>query len=216
MDPRSKPFAHLGAWRGLGGLLLVLTAAACQREADAQVTRDPLAPIRCFSIVVAREIASDTAIELCAGANSDAPAQCFAIADDRVPTLASSKAVTLCQRATSTDPIECYMDLAAQGVFTEDQMITYCRTTCPIGPPPPEVSSSACLSAAADTDLSLQLAGELCVRAASAGPVQCFLAGQNLHTVSDSKLINLCRETLDCQYYNTSPQGPAYLQAPAY
>ncbi len=211
MEPRSKLFAHLGVWRMLGGLLLVLTAAACQRTADAQVTRDPLGPIRCFGMIVARQIASDTAIQLCEGAISDAPARCFGIADDRVESLATSKAVTLCQQATSTDPIECFMDLDAQGVFTEDQMIAYCRTTCPIGPPPPEVSSPACLAAASeDTDLSLQSAGELCLRAASTGPVQCFLAGQDLHTVSDSKLITLCRETVECQYYNASPQAPAY------
>ena len=51
--------------------------------------------------------------------------------------------MTLCQQATSTDPIECFMDLDAQGVFTEDQMIAYCRTTCPIGPPPPSVNAVA-------------------------------------------------------------------------
>ncbi len=211
MEPGSKPFAHLGVWRRLGGLLWVLMAAACQRAADAQVVRDPLGPIRCFMMMDARQIASDTAIQLCAGAISDAPAQCFGIADDRVQSLASSKAVTLCEQATSTEPIECFMDLDAQGVFTEDQMIAYCRTTCAVGPPPPEVSSSACLSAASEqTDLSLQLAGELCLRASSPGPVQCFLAGQDLHTISDSKLITLCRETIECQYYNASPQAPVY------
>ncbi len=215
MDPRSNPVARLRAWRRLGGLLLVLMAAACQRAADAQVTRDSLGPIQCVSILEARQIALQTAIELCAGAISAAPGECFAVADDRVPTLATSKAVTLCAQATSTEPIECFMDLDAQGVFTEDQMITYCRTTCAVGPPPPEVSSSACISAArTETNLSLQSAGELCVRASSAGPVQCFLAGQELHTIADNQLVALCRETFQCQYYNTATPSPT--PAPAY
>lgn len=216
MTRGSKPLDTLDVRCAIFGLLLVVPATACQRTADAQqVTREPLGPLECFRILDELEIADETAIELCAGANSAAPGQCFAIADARVPTLADSKAVTLCTGATSTAPIDCYMDLAAEEVFTEGQLVTYCATRCAVGPPPPEVSSSACLAAAQEqTELSLQSAGELCFGASSTAPVQCYLAGDALHTLADSQLVRLCVETPTCQYYGGGSSPGAV--APAY
>lgn len=184
-------------------LFIVSLAAACQREASAQaIRRDPLGPIGCFNIVDDLQLSEDSAVRLCSGAISDAPGHCYAQAIDRFHELSQQKVLDLCARATSTEPAECYGRLAATGELTEDQIIAYCTVFCPIGPPPPESSSPSCLSDAVNlTDLALQSAGELCLGSSSSGPVQCFLAGQNMQQVADTKLIDLCAEVQQCQYY---------------
>ena len=190
-------------WRCVVVIALLVAGAACKRQAVAQVMRDPLGPVQCFEIVDAKQLSEQSGIELCTAALSDAPGRCYAQAVDEFHELSTQKILQLCSRATSTEPVACYARLAATGVLTEDQMIAYCTTTCALGPPPPEASNAACLSEAMSrTNLSLQLAGELCDRAASAGPVQCLLAGQDLHKIADSSLITLCAESRRCQYYN--------------
>jgi hypothetical protein len=194
-------------------------AVACKREASAQVyAQNPLAPVECFRIVDARQLSSDSAIQLCSSALSDAPGQCYVQSLDEFHELTTDQILQLCGGATTTQPVACYARLSASGVLTENQMIDYCRTTCALGPPPPEASNPACLDAAlTDTDLSLQLAGELCNRSSSAGPVACFVAGQDLHKIADSKLITLCAEYRNCQsYYGTYYGAPTsgYYGAP--
>lgn len=191
-------------------LFFVQLAAACQREASAQaIRRDPLAPVGCFQIVDRLQLAEDNAILLCQGAFNDAPGRCYAQAVDRFHELSQQQVLNLCARATSTEPIDCYARLDATGELTSSQIIAYCTVFCPVGPPPPEASSPDCLSDAVNlTDLSLQNAGELCVGSSSSAPVQCFLAGQNLQQLSDSKLIDLCAQLQQCQYAggSVSPQ----------
>jgi hypothetical protein len=184
-------------------LALLLVATACHRDASAQVARDPLGPIRCFEIVDARQVAMSNAIQLCAGALSDAPGRCYSEAGDRFHELSSAQVQQLCTGATSTEPVRCYAELRARGTYTEDQMITYCATRCALAPPPPQVSDPACLNQAlARTNLTLQAAGQLCLGASSTGPVECFVAGQRIHKLSDSALIFMCAEATGCQYYN--------------
>lgn len=186
------------------GILLV--ACACRRTADAQVTRDSVAPVRCFQLVTAAGLASETAVDLCGGMPSDAPGRCYVQSIDRFHQLSTQQVQQLCTAATSLQPVECYARLDARGDLTEDQAIQYCATRCPIGPPPPEASSAACLDAAASlSNLALQTAAELCLGSTSEGPVRCFLAGEDLHSLSESSLVQLCAETSGCQYYNAIP-----------
>ena len=188
---------------------LVLGSAGCKHEASAQayeVPQDPLGPINCFRVADSAQLSEQSAVELCTSALTEAPGLCYVGALDRFHSLSTQKILSLCSRTTSTAPLECYDHLQRTGKLTEDQIIAYCQVTCSLGPPPPEASSPACLaSAISDTDLSLQSAGELCLRSRSAAPVACFNEGQNLHKVADSTLVQLCAETRRCQYYNAPP-----------
>jgi len=188
---------------------LVLGSSGCRREAEAQVSpaiQDPLGPINCFRLVDAAQLSGQSALELCSGALTDAPGRCYVESVDRFHELSTQQIMNLCNRAVSTGPVDCYDHLARTGKLTESQIIGYCTTTCGVGPPPAEASSPACLaSAIAYTDLSLQSAGELCLASISTDPVQCFLAGQDLHKVADSSLIQICAQSRRCQYYNAPP-----------
>jgi hypothetical protein len=187
-------------------LVAALLAVACEGRSSAQVVRDPLGPVQCFRIADGKNLAEQSSIQMCAGALSAAPGQCYAAAIEQFHELSSQQIVELCTGATNLTPLSCYAHLATENYLTEGQIIAYCATACPLGPPPPQASSPACLEAAVDrTGLSLQSAGELCLGSHSAGPVQCFVAGLDLHKVAESKLVELCRESLHCQFYNTSP-----------
>jgi hypothetical protein len=188
--------------------LLVIGCTSCRQEVSAQ-SEDPIAPVRCFRIVDALHLAEDSAIELCASAENDAPGSCYALASQRFPQLGTQKLMTLCSATTSTEPVACYARLASSGALTEDQMVDYCATRCRLGAPPPEASHPACFDQALrTTSLTSQSGAELCRGARSAGPVQCFLEGRTLQKVSDSKLVQLCVEARPCQYYNTPPPAP--------
>jgi hypothetical protein len=115
--------------------------------------------------------------------------------------------LSLCARATDLTPIDCYARLRAENVLTEGQMVAYCTTACPQGPPPPEASNPQCLAEAINnTDLSLQSAGNLCLRSSSIAPVQCYLAGQRFQDVAQSSMVELCAQAYQCTYYN-APSG---------
>lgn len=191
---------------GLACTTWLAAGAACQREAAAQVVDDPLAPIACFEIIDARNIASETALDVCAAATSSAAGQCFAGALDRHHELSSQKIVQLCQRATSLEPLTCYERLAAEQTLTEDQILAYCTTSCPAGPAPAQSSDPACFALALErTTLSDQTIGELCLFSRSPGPAECFLQGQAVTELSDQQLVRLCAQRASCQYVITAP-----------
>ena len=193
---------------GLVGLVIVLGFGAACDEASAQRRRDSLAPVSCFEHADNAQLAEQSAIQLCAGVPSDAPGRCYAAGVDTYHELATQKLLRLCTAATSLQPLDCYAGLSAEGQLTEDQIVSYCTTTCPESPPPPQASNPACLQQALDrTELALQQAGELCQASSSAGPVDCYLAGEALHTISDSSLVQLCAEVVRCQYYYTTTPG---------
>jgi len=190
-------------------LAWLVAIAACQREAGAQVVeRDPLGPVRCFTLTTDRQLSQQSALELCGGQPTDAPGRCYATGLDRAPGLSSQQIQQLCTVATSLAPLECYLRLDADGILTDQQMLDYCGATCPIGPPPPQSASPACLSAAIEsTDLALQTAGELCANSSSAGPVRCYLAADALQTLTETQLVQLCAEQYQCQYSYGGPTG---------
>jgi hypothetical protein len=196
--------------------VLVLIAAACQREASAQqIETDPLGPVRCFEAVTAIgvSLAESDAITLCGGAINAAPAQCFVTATARTE-LSQQQAEQLCYRTTTTQPLACYANLAATNQFTEQQAIDFCASQCAAGPPPPQTSNAGCVDVAINrAGLSLQKAGQLCFGARSASPGYCFMAGETSSTLSGDQLINLCADTTHCQYPGS--YGNAYGAAAA-
>jgi hypothetical protein len=188
---------------------LVLAVVAGARAVDAQAYIDPMGPVRCFALANTSGLAEDNAIALCGGAPSEAPGRCYAEAAARLTELSTLQLQELCTNATSTQPIECYTHVYDAGTVTEDQVIAYCTTTCPIGPAPAQAPSPACFAAAVEqANLPHQTASELCTYSRSAAPVQCLIAGRDLPPgISDSKLVQLCVQSQRCQYYNVAPQG---------
>jgi len=187
-------------------------AAACQREASAQqLATDPFGPIKCFQTSTDAGLTEEDAINLCGGAFNAAPGQCYATAKEEFQELSSQKIQQLCNGSTSMQAVACYAHLSEErNDLSEDQMLQYCGTQCPIGPPPPQISSSACVTAAlGEGNLTIQQTGALCAGARSAGPAECFMEGLGLHTLSSQQLITLCGDALHCQYPNMSvtPQG---------
>jgi hypothetical protein len=199
----SRRTASLGVIPRLAILVSALAGSACnQREASAQVTVEPLGPIYCFQAASTAQLDDDHAVTLCTNALTDAPGRCYAVAINQFHDLSQQQILQLCFSSTSLQPISCYARLDALGTLTEDQAIAYCATTCSVGPPPPQASNPACLDMAVRyTNLALQTAGELCRRSRDAGPVQCFMAGKdNLHNLSESKLVSMCTQSARCQY----------------
>jgi hypothetical protein len=188
---------------------LALLGAACRREAVAQPPADPLGPIGCFELADAKGLASETALDLCGGATSVAPGECYVGAVDRVHVLTTQKIIQLCRRATSLEPLACFERLHATGTLTEDQVLDYCAMRCPLGPAPAEASNPECVAGALErTNLANQTIGELCTRSRSAGPVECFVRGEEVSQLAESQLVQLCAERPSCQYVTAAP--PAY------
>jgi len=157
-------------------------------------------------LATARGLDEDHAIQLCQGALNAVPGQCYSEAVDRATTLSTQQIMTLCAGTTSLEPLACFSRLAAVGTMTEDQMINYCATACPLGPPPAENSSAQCQAVALErANLPHQTAQQLCTNARSVGPALCFMSGRGLHVISDSKLVTLCADYRRCQYVTTAP-----------
>jgi hypothetical protein len=184
---------------------VILCESACHRESEARAATDPLAPLRCFEIADDEGIASSSAVELCSGATSAAPGRCLQAALDR-GDLTTQQAVQLCQGAASLAPFACLDQLADTGELTTSQIVDYCGVRCPYALPAPEAGNASCLGAALDrADLTTQMATELCVLASSTGPVDCFVAGQDVTGLSDVQLVELCAETSTCRYFEAPP-----------
>lgn len=110
----------------LGLLLLTLGAAACAK-ADAQAVQqaDPLGPIRCYVVADRAGLTNSSAQQLCAGAQSDAPARCFQAADAG-NQLSESQAMTLCYGATSDAPAQCAAQLALDNRSANQTIVNQC------------------------------------------------------------------------------------------
>jgi hypothetical protein len=172
----------------------------CMETARAQVVREPLGPLECFEIADAEGLADSSSLQLCAGAISAAPGQCYAIADNE-NDLSTPQILNLCTNATSTEPNACFEELQTNGTLTNEQMIDYCATRCPIGPAPAEVSNANCLAVALEvTTLTQQMAERLCVRSITTAPVECFTEGEDTAALTTEQLVDLCAEGRSCQY----------------
>ncbi|MDB4955802.1 MAG: hypothetical protein JWO36_3371 [Myxococcales bacterium] len=170
------------------------------RDSDAQIPEDPLAPVRCVRLATDRNLSTQSALELCAGAASDAPALCFAMAHDR-GDLTEGEGVMLCQQATSTRPVECYDDLDRTTLFSDYTIVEYCAPSCGYNYPT-EGSDPGCVRAALERyQISEQQALTLCQGSTSAAPATCLDAGESETQLSDNQLIDLCAPVnyLACQ-----------------
>jgi hypothetical protein len=185
--------------------LALIAGTGCQRVASAQSADPALGPIACYELV-AGNVASTTGLELCTAATSAAPGQCFVETASRHSDLATSQMVGLCRGATTLDPLLCFEELDADGSLTNDQILEYCGTRCPLGPAPPQSSNAACVAEGLDrTNLAAQMVGELCINSQSATPVDCYLRGAATTQLATSQLVGLCAQRFSCQYVNTPP-----------
>jgi hypothetical protein len=108
----------------LGFILLTVGAAACAK-AEAQTPPDPLGPSRCYAAADGAGLTSLSARQLCGGAQSDAPAQCFRAADSG-NQLSESQAMALCHGASTNEPAECAAQLAQDGKLANQTIVNRC------------------------------------------------------------------------------------------
>jgi hypothetical protein len=109
----------------LGLILLTVGAAACAK-AEAQATAsDPLGPIRCYAAADSAGLTSLSARQLCGGAQSDAPAQCFRAADAG-NQLSETQSMALCYGASSNEPADCAVQLAVDGKLANQTIVNQC------------------------------------------------------------------------------------------
>jgi hypothetical protein len=102
--------------------------------------------------------------------------------------------------------LQCFEELDADGTLTEDQILSYCAMSCPLGPAPPQSSSGACVSEALErTNLTTQQVGELCRGSHSSTPVECYQRGVQGTGLTNDQLVGLCAQHFSCQYVNTPP-----------
>jgi hypothetical protein len=189
--------------------LLLVALVACQ-QSSAQIYDDPYGPVRCWMTAAAENLDEDHGIQLCQGAYNDIPGRCYAIGVNEFTTFSTQDLVGLCGGATSMEPVNCVRRLIADGTMTEDQIVNFCATACPLGPPPAQNSAVQCQAVALQyANIPHQTAQELCTNARTVGPALCFMSGRGLQTISDSKLVNLCADYRRCQYV-TSAGGTAY------
>ena len=191
-------------------VLSLMFTLACSRTSVAQVAdyRDPLGPVACFDLATNR-VATFSALALCAGAPSDAPARCMteALAQG---TLTSQDAVLLCRGAMSTDPSRCFERLSDTTAIDKTRIIDYCAAPLAFAPTIP-ASSTACVEAALDeADLWEQITLTLCRGSTSAAPVSCFTYGRDVIALTDHDLATLCSPASSWEYralpYDATPR----------
>jgi hypothetical protein len=180
-------------------------AAACQRDAAAQSRADPYGPIRCFQQTTQAGLTDESTVAFCSGAINSAPGQCYASATNQFTDLSSLQIQELCAGTTNLQPLTCYGSLSQRNELTQEQILSYCAVQCPAGPPPPQTQNPACAHVALESaNLTIQQTQALCAGARSAGPALCFMEGLNLHVLSSTQLLDLCAETVHCQYPGSS------------
>jgi len=184
----------------IGGVYFVAREARAQQQ-------DPTAPLACYEAATDEGLVSLSAKQLSLGASSIAPAQCYDIASDQLGFV-DPNAVRLCQAATSTDPAACAAQLDAQTTLEEPAVVAYCAALAWPLVVSPSAGSPACIQAALDqTQLSDPQAAQLCTGSSSAGPVQCYLQGEDALVVSDDDLIDLCTQYVIAPIYPYGPYG---------
>jgi hypothetical protein len=183
----------------VGGLVvlgspMVITPLAAQEAAEPSI-----APMRCY--LYATEAAgtsgleSQKAAQLCQGATSEAPAQCF---DQAVDALALSDlhAVELCRLATSAAPAACAARLDDTTNLPDNEIVSYCATDQFPLIPAQTAGSPECLEAALDrTALTEDRAVRLCRGSATTSPIDCFDLGDDETALSDDEIVDLCSAT---------------------
>lgn len=178
------------AWASLA--LAVLLAGSGNR-ATADYAADSLGPLRCYQQATdTQQLEALNAKRLCFGAESDAPARCFAEASRGALHWPELDAVTLCEGATSTGPATCARQLDDETGLDTLQIVSYCATRR-YPPVSPGTSDPTCVRRALNrTTLQDAEAARLCHGAQSDGPATCFEWGDNQTTIAERDLVDLC------------------------
>ncbi|MGN6104531.1 MAG: hypothetical protein ACTHU0_05450 [Kofleriaceae bacterium] len=207
---RARAAAPLGALVALVALVWASSRQAGAQQPGAQAYDDPLSPIRCFQIADDANLASLSAVELCTGATSEAPARCFTEAQQRT-NLSDQQAQALCTLATSTAPVDCWERLDQENTLANEQLVSYCRTSCPYGPSPPQSSDPGCLADALTIPtITWQQATALCTGARSTAPAQCYRTAEAEIWLPVEQQIALCAPPVGCQYAGTLNTSSGY------
>lgn len=132
-----------------------------------------------------------SSIELCIGARSTEPAQCFADAVDEL-ALSDRQAVRLCRAATSIEPAACAARLEASG-FEDGEIVRYCAALAYPLVPAGTAGAPACVQAGLDrTFLTEREIIRLCRGSTTAAPIDCFEAGDDQTFLSERDIVRLC------------------------
>ena len=184
---------------GIGGMAVAATALIAYAQTapgpgqPATTEVSALAPVLCYEGAETGEnLARLSALQLCVGAVSDAPARCSADASAQ-GSFADSQVVRLCTMATSTDPAECARRLADTTALPATTIVQYCAANP--WPVVPALGSGdpACIEAALDRVGLPQLdASRLCAGSGSDAPVACFEWGDDRLAIANADLITLC------------------------
>jgi hypothetical protein len=148
------------------------------------------APIACYNAATSR-LSSAYGVQLCTGATSAAPAECYIQAVDR-GNFTDYDAVRLCRLATSTAPATCAAQIDEETGADENTQIQYCGFNAYLWPQSAQ-SDPACASRASDeAGLSDYDSLRLCHGSVGTGAADCFLEGRGNTDLADSQLITLC------------------------
>jgi hypothetical protein len=168
----------------------LLLAAVSIFVGDLAGAAPPNAPIACYRDATDRELSNTSAVSLCMGTSSQAPAACFADAVDNA-RISEGGAVRLCRGAVSQAPATCVERLINGTGLDERAIVSYCAAAEVLAPAS-MVSDPKCLEAAGRADLSETDALRLCRGSTGAIAVDCFLSGKDQTDLSDGQLIDLC------------------------
>lgn len=169
----------------------ILWLALAAAPASAQ-QGDPIAPVQCYQVADDRGLSSANAQFLCAGATSDAPARCLALAQER-GELSDQQALQLCRFASSPNPAICASRLSETTTLSNDDIIYACTETRLIPYVRTFASDPSCIEAAVEyPDIPSQLAVRLCSGADSAAPLACYVDANNTTGLTNDQIVDLC------------------------
>jgi hypothetical protein len=164
--------------------VLVATDAAAQL-----VVQSP--PIDCFVHGRNSGLADAQAKDLCVGAISDEPADCYDRAS-RIGPLTDAYAVQLCTGAMSDEPVRCIQRVIGGAEYTTADAVDYCAALQYPLVVPPYGGSAACLDVARHTGLSDAQSLDVCRGSTTSAPAECVAIGRDATGLADADLVELC------------------------
>jgi hypothetical protein len=129
--------------------------------------------------------------QLCIGATSQAPAQCF-IDVQRSGALSDYQGIQLCAGATSSAPVGCTARLLATSGLATGSIVQYCAALPWPVVVTPISGSPACVDAAQATGLTDTQSTDVCRGSTSTAPAICVDRGRDLTGLADGDLVELC------------------------
>lgn len=181
----------IGAAIGVVMTIAVVPRDRLSAQPDSGTFGSSTASVACYVRAESIGLERGKAIDLCIGASSVAPAQCFDEAVDEVG-LSDLQAVRLCRAASSARPAACAARLEDSG-FEDREIVRYCAALAWPLVPPAAPGSPACVQAGLDrTFLTEREIVRLCRGSTSPAPIDCFEAGDARTFLSDRDIVRLC------------------------